>query len=112
MRHHKNGHVILETTKGRLLDPLFFVLSNVVLLVFDRGGANIFADIPPDAFKNHRKRIIELILATDMALHFDSVSRFRLRRQAAGFSYLTDVEDMWYDPSFSYCCSYDRRIYD
>lgn len=30
-----------------------------------------------------------------MGQHFESVSRFRLRRQAAGFNYLEDLDDMW-----------------
>lgn len=42
-----------------------------------------------------RQRIIELILATDMGSHFDSISKFRIRRKSTEFDYLGDVEDFW-----------------
>lgn len=71
------------------------VHSAITFKCLETEGANIFADTTPDVFRSIRKRIIELILTTDMGHHFESVSRFRLRRQAAGFNYLQDADDMW-----------------
>ncbi|XP_053992302.1 dual 3',5'-cyclic-AMP and -GMP phosphodiesterase beta-like isoform X2 [Hylaeus volcanicus] len=76
-----------------------FVLENahsaITFKCLDAPGANIFANVPRKVFREIRKRIIELILITDMGHHFEAVSRFRLRQKALGFNYLCDPDDMW-----------------
>lgn len=41
-----------------------------------------------------RSRMIDLILATDMKMHFESLSKFRLRRNSPEFC-KTNEEDLW-----------------
>lgn len=76
-----------------------FVLENahsaITFKCLDAPEANIFANVPCKVFREIRKRIIELILITDMGHHFEAVSRFRLRQKALGFNYLCDPDDMW-----------------
>lgn len=86
----------LETYALGLFSTIGDTSLNFFFLFRHRAGANIFADTTPEVFRNIRKRIIELILTTDMGHHFESVSRFRLRRQAVGFDYMQEVDDMWY----------------
>lgn len=42
-----------------------------------------------------RQRMVELILSTDMGSHFDSISKFRVRRRSSEFDYFNDLEDFW-----------------
>lgn len=69
--------------------------SALVFKSLEPKSCDIFEMLDTETVREVRKKIIELILATDMGLHFESVSKFRLRRQAAGFNFLTDIDDMW-----------------
>lgn len=59
-------------------------------------NCNFLDGLDADSSKEIRRKIVDLILATDMSLHFESVSKFKLRRQAIGFNFLLEVEDLWY----------------
>lgn len=67
----------------------------ISVVLYCRKTCNILENLDEDSIKGIRKKIIDLILATDMSQHFESVSKFKLRRHAAGFNFLLDVEDMW-----------------
>ncbi|EKX74377.1 3'5'-cyclic nucleotide phosphodiesterase family protein [Theileria equi strain WA] len=54
---------------------------------------NIFADFSADEYKVIRRKLIELILATDMEDHFEIVSKFSLRKNSPEFS-KDDEEDL------------------
>lgn len=69
--------------------------SFLTFSLLNRDETNLLERFTYEETRNIRQRIIELILATDMAQHFETISRFRLRRQAGDFSYEEDVEDMW-----------------
>eukprot|EP00914_Ancora_sagittata_P025201 GHVO01050190.1.p1 GENE.GHVO01050190.1~~GHVO01050190.1.p1 ORF type:complete len:829 (-),score=91.34 GHVO01050190.1:209-2494(-) len=59
---------------------------------------DIFGALPKDVYKALRQQIINLILATDMSAHFECVSKFRLKRQAAPDfpDIATNLEDKWF----------------
>ncbi|CEM27371.1 unnamed protein product [Vitrella brassicaformis CCMP3155] len=42
-----------------------------------------------------RRYVIDLILQTDMQMHFEEVSKFRIRRQAADFDMVESAADRW-----------------
>eukprot|EP01054_Gregarina_sp_Poly1_P008931 Gregarina_sp_Poly_1__8930@NODE_53_length_17536_cov_99_000057_g45_i0_p2_GENE_NODE_53_length_17536_cov_99_000057_g45_i0NODE_53_length_17536_cov_99_000057_g45_i0_p2_ORF_typecomplete_len816_score116_82PDEase_I/PF00233_19/5_3e71_NODE_53_length_17536_cov_99_000057_g45_i027615208 len=58
-------------------------------------GQNIFRNMSSEQFRDFRKRIVELILATDMAQHFSLMSKFRIRRKSEDFDLREDMEDRW-----------------
>ncbi|PFH34051.1 hypothetical protein BESB_072030 [Besnoitia besnoiti] len=64
-------------------------------IVSEIPSANIFAGLPPETFRVARQNIITLILATDIKQHFDTISRFRLRRNSPEFNFLKKEEDEW-----------------
>lgn len=69
--------------------------SALVFKSLEPVSCNIFEELESETVRGLRKKIIDLILATDMGLHFESVAKFRLRRQALGFNFMTDADDMW-----------------
>eukprot|EP01053_Blabericola_migrator_P011234 Blabericola_migrator_1__11233@NODE_65_length_15685_cov_31_404533_g58_i0_p3_GENE_NODE_65_length_15685_cov_31_404533_g58_i0NODE_65_length_15685_cov_31_404533_g58_i0_p3_ORF_typecomplete_len808_score152_68PDEase_I/PF00233_19/2_3e71_NODE_65_length_15685_cov_31_404533_g58_i047087131 len=58
-------------------------------------GQNIFRSMTGEMFRDIRKRIVELILATDMAQHFSLMSKFRIRRKSEDFNLREDLDDRW-----------------
>ncbi|PHJ23272.1 3 5 -cyclic nucleotide phosphodiesterase domain-containing protein [Cystoisospora suis] len=80
-----NDASILENFHASLL---FRIMSEVP-------GTNIFENIPQENFRMARQHIIGLILATDIKLHFEAISRFRLRRNSPEFNFLKKEEDEW-----------------
>eukprot|EP00919_Chromeraceae_sp_WS-2016_P046084 GHVR01109564.1.p1 GENE.GHVR01109564.1~~GHVR01109564.1.p1 ORF type:complete len:237 (+),score=43.41 GHVR01109564.1:691-1401(+) len=60
-----------------------------------RGECNVFMGQSAEKFASVRGSIIETILDTDVANHFQSISKFRLRCGAKGFSFKENREDQW-----------------
>ncbi|KAF8817700.1 3'5'-cyclic nucleotide phosphodiesterase domain-containing protein, partial [Cardiosporidium cionae] len=54
---------------------------------------NILRGFPVETYQSLRKTIIELILATDMSLHFSALSTAKLRIEMADFDYFNKPED-------------------
>ncbi|KAL8426524.1 hypothetical protein Efla_004889 [Eimeria flavescens] len=56
---------------------------------------NVFVNLEDFEFRYIRQNLIACILATDMKQHFESISRFRIRRNSPEFSYQKKQEDLW-----------------
>lgn len=56
---------------------------------------NFTQNVNRQDYLRFRQCVIELVLATDMCLHFESLSQFKVRRQSSEFSVLTRAEDRW-----------------
>eukprot|EP00921_Rhytidocystis_pertsovi_P008577 GHVQ01014011.1.p1 GENE.GHVQ01014011.1~~GHVQ01014011.1.p1 ORF type:complete len:1109 (+),score=101.05 GHVQ01014011.1:377-3703(+) len=56
---------------------------------------NIFGSLSGPEYRNVRKRLIELILATDIVQHFTILASFRVRRASPEFDYVKDDDDRW-----------------
>eukprot|EP00922_Rhytidocystis_sp_ex-Travisia-forbesii_P058387 GHVS01086298.1.p1 GENE.GHVS01086298.1~~GHVS01086298.1.p1 ORF type:complete len:747 (+),score=71.77 GHVS01086298.1:173-2242(+) len=69
--------------------------SYLTFLTLTGNGCNIFAKIPGQVYRHIRKRIIELILATDISTHFALMSTVRARRTSPDFDILENEEDKW-----------------
>ncbi|RQX72415.1 3'5'-cyclic nucleotide phosphodiesterase domain-containing protein [Toxoplasma gondii CAST] len=67
---------------------LFRILSEIP-------DSNVFSGLPQETFRIARQNIITLILATDIKQHFETISRFRLRRNSPEFNFLKKEEDDW-----------------
>nr|CEL69760.1 TPA: calcium/calmodulin-dependent 3', 5'-cyclic nucleotide phosphodiesterase, putative [Neospora caninum Liverpool] len=89
-----------------LLHPLSIMYNDVSILenfhsallfrIFsDIPCSNVFAKLPQEMFRVARQNIITLILATDIKQHFETISRFRLRRNSPEFNFLKKEEDDW-----------------
>ncbi|CBZ54356.1 putative cAMP phosphodiesterase [Neospora caninum Liverpool] len=86
-------------------DPLAVIYNDVAVLenfhscltfrTLENRDCNIFACIDESSFRYIRQYVIECILATDMKQHFESLSRFRIRRSSPEFNYVKNVEDRW-----------------
>eukprot|EP01071_Lankesteria_metandrocarpae_P004065 Lankesteria_metandrocarpae@DN3349_c0_g1_i1.p1 len=69
--------------------------SALLFMLLSQPDLNVYQNITPEAFQQHRSRIIELILATDMKQHFEGVTKFRVRRASPEFDYVKNPDDMW-----------------
>eukprot|EP01071_Lankesteria_metandrocarpae_P011464 Lankesteria_metandrocarpae@DN5446_c0_g1_i7.p1 len=58
-------------------------------------GTDVYQYFDANVFQRVRSRIVELVLATDMKQHFESQTKFRVRRASPEFDYDKRVEDMW-----------------
>eukprot|EP01071_Lankesteria_metandrocarpae_P003436 Lankesteria_metandrocarpae@DN2951_c1_g1_i1.p1 len=56
---------------------------------------DIFRNVNLEQYRATRSHIVNLILGTDMKLHFESVSRFRVRASAKDFDPLMNDNDLW-----------------
>ncbi|KEP65175.1 UNVERIFIED_CONTAM: 3'5'-cyclic nucleotide phosphodiesterase domain-containing protein [Hammondia hammondi] len=84
--------------------PLGIIYNDIAVLenfhacltfkILARPECNIFKHLPPEDFQIVRNRMIDLILATDMKMHFEMVSKFRLRRNSPDFCRTND-DDVW-----------------
>eukprot|EP00922_Rhytidocystis_sp_ex-Travisia-forbesii_P027075 GHVS01039724.1.p1 GENE.GHVS01039724.1~~GHVS01039724.1.p1 ORF type:complete len:901 (+),score=102.58 GHVS01039724.1:104-2806(+) len=61
----------------------------------EASNCNIFFCLESETFRYMRLHIIEMILATDMKLHFDQISHLRMRSQAPTFDQVEDENDRW-----------------
>ncbi|KYF42118.1 3'5'-cyclic nucleotide phosphodiesterase domain-containing protein [Toxoplasma gondii ARI] len=87
-------------------DPLAVIYNDVAVLenfhscltfrTLENKDCNIFACLDESSFRYIRQYVIECILATDMKQHFESLSRFRIRRNSPEFNYVKNVEDRWF----------------
>ncbi|KAF8822398.1 3'5'-cyclic nucleotide phosphodiesterase domain-containing protein, partial [Cardiosporidium cionae] len=59
-------------------------------------GCNFTHNLPSEEFTRFRHGVIDLILETDMSKHFESIAKFKLRRQNDGFSIRQRREDRWH----------------
>ncbi|PFH36394.1 3'5'-cyclic nucleotide phosphodiesterase domain-containing protein [Besnoitia besnoiti] len=62
--------------------------------ILGRQECNLFGNLPPEEYQAVRNRMIDLILATDMKMHFETISKFRLRRNSPEFCRRNE-EDVW-----------------
>ncbi|KAL8425545.1 hypothetical protein Efla_006780 [Eimeria flavescens] len=51
------------------------------MLFYSNGAANILEELSVDQYKATRSTVVELVLETDLASHFDFLTRFRVRMQ-------------------------------
>ncbi|CDJ59771.1 3',5'-cyclic nucleotide phosphodiesterase, putative, partial [Eimeria maxima] len=87
------------------LDPLALLYNDRAVLenyhscltfkTLEKPDCDLFAALRTREYLIVRSQIIELILATDMKGHFETVSRFRVRRSAPDFD-LYSEEDFWF----------------
>mmetsp|Transcript_2079 Transcript_2079/g.2515 ORF Transcript_2079/g.2515 Transcript_2079/m.2515 type:complete len:691 (-) Transcript_2079:155-2227(-) len=56
---------------------------------------NFLSELPPDRYRLMRNNIVEMILATDMKHHFETISRFRVRQSSDEFDVIHESEDLW-----------------
>eukprot|EP01071_Lankesteria_metandrocarpae_P011454 Lankesteria_metandrocarpae@DN5446_c0_g1_i13.p1 len=88
-----------------VVHPIAFLYNNTSVLenfhcalifrLLSEPESNVFEEICFDDFHIVRMRIIELVLATDMKQHFESQTKFRVRRASPEFDFSKNVEDMW-----------------
>eukprot|EP01071_Lankesteria_metandrocarpae_P011458 Lankesteria_metandrocarpae@DN5446_c0_g1_i18.p1 len=67
-------------------------------IIFDllsRPECNIFEETSLFEFQVLRSRVIDLVLATDMKMHFEGQSKFRVRRASPEFDFDRNVDDLW-----------------
>ncbi|OEH75586.1 3 5 -cyclic nucleotide phosphodiesterase domain-containing protein [Cyclospora cayetanensis] len=86
-------------------DPLAVIYNDQAVLenfhscltfrTLEMKDCNIFANLEDSEFRFIRQNLIACILATDMKQHFESISRFRVRRNSPEFSYSKKTEDRW-----------------
>ncbi|PFH35300.1 3'5'-cyclic nucleotide phosphodiesterase domain-containing protein [Besnoitia besnoiti] len=86
-------------------DPLAVIYNDIAVLenfhscltfrTLENKECNIFSNLEDSDFRYVRQYLIECILATDMKQHFESISRFRIRRSSPEFNYVKNVEDRW-----------------
>ncbi|KAL8271958.1 hypothetical protein Esti_004082 [Eimeria stiedai] len=84
--------------------PLSIIYNDVAVLenfhacltfkILQRTECDIFQELDPAERMACRCHIIDLILATDMKLHFENVSKFKLRRSSPDFD-KTHGDDVW-----------------
>lgn len=84
--------------------PLSIIYNDVAVLenfhacltfkILQRAECDIFQELQPSHRMACRGHIIDLILATDMKLHFENVSKFKLRRSSPEFD-KTQGDDLW-----------------
>lgn len=67
-----------------------------MLFIYRRDSANVLRELDDESYRNCRKNIINIILATDMKNHFESISLFRVRRSAPDFDFSVNKDDLWY----------------
>ncbi|XP_053992971.1 dual 3',5'-cyclic-AMP and -GMP phosphodiesterase beta-like isoform X3 [Hylaeus volcanicus] len=67
----------------------------LVFKCLENDDCDIFELLHVEDRKKARKKIIDLMLATDMDEHFEHLSKFCLRIQAEDFNFLTDYNDLW-----------------
>lgn len=79
-----NDHAILESFH-----------SAAVFKVLEDERCNILEAVDEATKNGMRKAIISLILATDMSLHFENISKLKLRRHSEEFDFDSEVEDFW-----------------
>lgn len=60
-----------------------------------RTGSNIFSNFDYSLFMTVRGRIIQLILATDMSLHYELMGRVKLRLGSPEFDPVNIFDDVW-----------------
>ncbi|KAL8439096.1 hypothetical protein Efla_003143 [Eimeria flavescens] len=75
--------------------PLENFHSCLCFRILERKSCNMFFLLSVGAFRFVRAKIIECILSTDMKQHFETISKFRVRRLNEEFSMHTSVEDRW-----------------
>ncbi|PHJ20004.1 3 5 -cyclic nucleotide phosphodiesterase domain-containing protein, partial [Cystoisospora suis] len=73
----------------------FRTLERLAELRRIREENNIFFYLNNENFRFVRSQLIKLILATDMKQHFETISRFRLRKSADDFDVVESVDDRW-----------------
>ncbi|KAL8270910.1 hypothetical protein Esti_005164 [Eimeria stiedai] len=86
-------------------DPLAVIYNDQAVLenfhscltfrTLEMKDCNVFANLDDSEFRYIRQNLIACILATDMKQHFESISRFRVRRNSPEFSYSKKQEDLW-----------------
>eukprot|EP01071_Lankesteria_metandrocarpae_P008009 Lankesteria_metandrocarpae@DN4845_c0_g2_i1.p1 len=59
-------------------------------------GNGVLDSLSASQFRSARKRILQLILATDMSTHFDTIKKAKFRRMCSDFDIHANVEDMWF----------------
>jgi len=69
--------------------------ASSTFLAMQKADCNILEGIPTENWFQLRRKIIELILVTDMKEHFDRISHLRVRRAAADFDHVASEEDSW-----------------
>ncbi|KAL8440002.1 hypothetical protein Efla_004918 [Eimeria flavescens] len=84
--------------------PLSIIYNDVAILenfhacltfkILQRTECNIFQELKPSLRMACRGHIVDLILATDMKLHFENISKFKLRRSSPDFD-KTQGDDVW-----------------
>ncbi|KAL8271719.1 hypothetical protein Esti_004314 [Eimeria stiedai] len=77
-----SNHPLAVTYNDRAVLENFHVsVAFRTMLFFSNGGANILEQLSVEQYKAVRAAIVELVLETDLASHFDFLTRFRLRMQ-------------------------------
>ncbi|UKK00913.2 hypothetical protein MACK_000988 [Theileria orientalis] len=79
-----SGHDIANLFNDKAVLENFH--SCLTFKVLKMEGCNIFSFLKRDELRQVRRRIIDLILSTDMEDHFESISRFRLKRISHDFN--------------------------
>nr|PVC52459.1 hypothetical protein MACL_00000757 [Theileria orientalis] len=79
-----SGHDIANLFNDKAVLENFH--SCLTFKVLKMEECNIFSFLKRDELRQVRRRIIDLILATDMEDHFESISRFRLKRISRDFN--------------------------
>ncbi|KAF8820131.1 3'5'-cyclic nucleotide phosphodiesterase domain-containing protein [Cardiosporidium cionae] len=69
--------------------------SCILFQLLKQHSNNIFSSLSFSDWRMVRRIVIEMILATDMAFHFELIGELRARRQAANFKYLLNETDGW-----------------
>nr|CEL65900.1 TPA: 3', 5'-cyclic nucleotide phosphodiesterase,putative [Neospora caninum Liverpool] len=64
--------------------------ASLTFKILARPECNLFMHLSPEEFQIVRNRMIDLILATDMKMHFETLSKFRLRRNSPEFCRTND----------------------
>ncbi|KAF8820202.1 3'5'-cyclic nucleotide phosphodiesterase domain-containing protein [Cardiosporidium cionae] len=69
--------------------------SCILFQLIKQPSNNIFGTLSFSEWRMVRRIIIEMILATDMAFHFEFIGELRARRQAVNFKHLQNETDGW-----------------
>lgn len=56
------------------------------LILSEQNNCNILGKLPRDKFKQIRSSILTMVLATDMAGHFEYIAKFKNKTTGSGFS--------------------------
>jgi len=81
--------------------------ASVCFMMLGTPGLNFLADQPKPQYANLREKVIDAILATDMAHHFEFVDRFTARVSAQEMPFQEDTKD---DRSRQKTSKGDRRM--